>query len=669
MSRKRIHKGNRKQGRAKVSRRPRTLLTGVLSLSRPGVATVSTPEGTFVLAKHGIHEAMHGDEVQVSLISAKGKVPLAHVRSVLTRAVQTFLGVYHDAGPLGAVVPLDSRIQHDFFVLSEDSSVERHFVFEGDVVVARITEYPTRKSAAVVTIERRVGSADELDMNVEAAIASFGLATEFPIKALRQAEKISVDVEKALAEDSSRYDLRENLCITVDPADAKDFDDAVGACQTDDGFELWVHIADVAHYVTWDSPIDLEARARTCSAYLVDRVLPMLPEKLCNDVCSLRPAEDRLAMSVKMKLDTSGKIVCATAMNSVICSRARLAYDQVDAFLQGDSIPLKTSVMQEDFETITKMLLTLNEIRKLREHIREKRGSIDFESVETRVVLDEQNKPVDVSVRNRTQATGLIEEAMLAANESVAKMLSQHDLESAYRVHEQPSPETVKLAVTPLVAIGALEPDSATRIATGSQTALQEALRKVHNTRYSRVVNTQLLRAQKRAIYLPTNQGHFALGADAYCHFTSPIRRYPDVIVHRTLKRLLCGQTSSKAEQLALPNICSVCSEQERKADGAARATQKIKMAEYYQSRIGQEAWGTIDGCERFGLFVELDDTYADGLLPVRDLGQEWYAYNQELLSLIGESTGKAYRIGDRIRVKISGVNVARGQIDLALVE
>ncbi|MBF0918090.1 MAG: RNB domain-containing ribonuclease, partial [Atopobium sp.] len=332
MARKRIHKGSRRQGRAKVSKRPSALLTGTLSLSRPGVATVSTPEGTYALAKHGIHEAMHGDEVQVSLVSAKGKTPLANVRFVLTRATQTFLGIYHDAGPLGAVVPLDSRIQRDFFVLPEDPSVGRHYVFEGDVVVARITEYPTRKSAAVVTIERRVGSAEDLDMNVEATIASYGLATEFPIKALRQAEKISVDADKALAEGASRHDLREELCITVDPADAKDFDDAVGARKLEDGsFELWVHIADVAHYVNWDSPIDLEARMRTCSAYLVDRVLPMLPEKLCNDVCSLRPAEDRLAMSVKMTLSSSGKILGATAMNSVIRSRARLSYDQVDS--------------------------------------------------------------------------------------------------------------------------------------------------------------------------------------------------------------------------------------------------------------------------------------------------------------------------------------------------
>ncbi len=670
LARKRIHKGSRRQGRAKVSKRPSALLTGTLSLSRPGVATVSTPEGTYALAKHGIHEAMHGDEVQVSLVSAKGKTPLANVRFVLTRATQTFLGIYHDAGPLGAVVPLDSRIQRDFFVLPEDPSVGRHYVFEGDVVVARITEYPTRKSAAVVTIERRVGSAEDLDMNVEATIASYGLATEFPIKAQRQAEKISVDADKALAEDASRHDLREDLCITVDPADAKDFDDAVGARKLEDGsFELWVHIADVAHYVKWDSPIDLEARMRTCSAYLVDRVLPMLPEKLCNDVCSLRPAEDRLAMSVKMTLSSSGKILGATAMNSVIRSRARLSYDQVDGYLQGDAAALDSVVSKDDTDAIKEMINVLNQIRALREKIREKRGSVDFESVETRVVLDQDNKPIGVSVRERTQATGLIEEAMLAANESVAHMLSQHDLESAYRVHEQPSPESLKLAVTPLVAMGALEPDVASRIAIGDQTALQEALESVHGTRYSRVVNAQLLRAQKRAIYLPTNQGHFALGADAYCHFTSPIRRYPDVIVHRTLKRLLRGQTASRAELSALPDICSTCSEQERKADAAARATQKIKLAEYYQSRLGEETWGTIDGCERFGLFITLDDTYADGLLAVRDLGHEWYVYDQETLALIGESTGKTYRIGGRVRVKISGVNVARGQIDLALVE
>lgn len=682
MARKRIHKGIRRQGRAKRARKQPKLLTGTLRITRPGVGTVFTPEGTFTLARHGIREGMDGDEVQVSLATAKGKEPRATVRSVLTRATSTFLGRYEAADPLGVVVPLDARIQRDFFVLPEDSSPVRCGVSHGDIVVARIVEYPTRTSAAVVTLERRVGSSNELDMNIESVIASFGLATEFSQSSLTEASFLSLDVNKELADDASRVDLREALCVTIDPSDAKDFDDAVGARRlSDGGYELDVHIADVSRYVSWGSSIDLEARARTCSVYLVDRVLPMLPERLCNDLCSLRPHEDRLTVSVRMRLDAEGAICSVQAMKAVIRSAARLSYEQVDDLLEGkmsqDSLVMGDATQQS---ALVRMLETLDEIRAKRQKIRYKRGAIDFETVETRMLLDVEGRPTGVSVRRRTRATNLIEEAMLLANESVAKMLADEDIKTAYRVHELPSPEALRDGLSALVAIGALETGEAARIATGDSHAISKALEKSRGTGYARVVNAVLLRAQKRAIYLPVNQGHYALGASAYCHFTSPIRRYSDILVHRALKSLLAGEkpvekgarvgqakSDGKArleQERALPQLCATCSERERVADAAARTSQKIKMAEFYQSRIGEEAWGTIDGVERFGLFVTLDATYAEGLLHVKDLGQEWIRYDEEQLMLIGEATGKRWRMGDRIKVRVSAVIIERGQID-----
>ena len=643
---------------------------------------VLTPEGTFTLARHGIREGMDGDEVQVSLTTAKGREPRATVRSVLTRATSTFLGRYEAADPLGVVVPLDARIQRDFFVLPEDSSPARCGVSHGDIVVARIVEYPTRTSAAVVTLERRVGSSNELDMNIESVIASFGLATEFSQSSLTEALLLSLDINKELVDDASRVDLREALCVTIDPSDAKDFDDAVGARRlSDGGYELDVHIADVSRYVSWGSSIDLEARARTCSVYLVDRVLPMLPERLCNDLCSLRPHEDRLAVSVRMRLDAEGVICSVQAMNAVIRSAARLSYEQVDALLEGkmsqDSLVMGDATQQS---ALVRMLETLDEIRAKRQKIRYKRGAIDFETVETRMLLDVEGRPTGVSVRRRTRATNLIEEAMLLANESVAKMLADKDIKTAYRVHESPSPEALHAGLSVLVAIGALETGETARIAAGDSHAICGALEKSRGTGYARVVNAVLLRAQKRAIYLPVNQGHYALGASAYCHFTSPIRRYPDILVHRALKSLLAGEkpvekgarvgqakSDGKArleQERALPQLCATCSERERVADAAARTSQKIKMAEFYQSRIGEEAWGTIDGVERFGLFVTLDATYAEGLLHVKDLGQEWIRYDEEQLMLIGEATGKRWRMGDRIKVRVSAVIIERGQID-----
>lgn len=682
MSRKRIHKGIRRQGRAKRARRQSKLLTGTLRITRPGSGTVFTPEGTFTLARHGIREGMDGDEVQVSLTTAKDREPRATVRSILTRATSTFLGRYEAADPLGVVVPLDARIQRDFFVLPEDSSPVRCGVSHGDIVVARIVEYPTRTSAAVVTLERRVGSSNELDMNIESVIASFGLATEFSQSSLTEALLLSLDINKELVDDASRVDLREALCVTIDPSDAKDFDDAVGARRlSDGGYELDVHIADVSRYVSWGSSIDLEARARTCSVYLVDRVLPMLPERLCNDLCSLRPHEDRLAVSVRMRLDAEGAICSVQAMKAVIRSAARLSYEQVDDLLEGkmsqDSLVMGDATQQS---ALVRMLETLDEIRAKRQKIRYKRGAIDFETVETRMLLDVEGRPTGVSVRRRTRATNLIEEAMLLANESVAKMLADKDIKTAYRVHESPSPEALHAGLSVLVAIGALETGETARIAAGDSHAICGALEKSRGTGYARVVNAVLLRAQKRAIYLPVNQGHYALGASAYCHFTSPIRRYPDILVHRALKSLLAGEkpvvkgtrfgqakSDGKArleQERALPQLCATCSERERVADAAARTSQKIKMAEFYQSRIGEEAWGTIDGVERFGLFVTLDATYAEGLLHVKDLGQEWIRYDEEQLMLIGEATGKRWRMGDRIKVRVFAVIIERGQID-----
>ena len=368
-------------------------------------------------------------------------------------------------------------------------------------------------------------------------------------------------------------------------------------------------------------------------------------------------------------------------MNAVIRSAARLSYEQVDALLEGkisqDSLVMGDTTQQS---TLVRMLETLDEIRAKRQKIRYKRGSIDFETVETRMLLDVEGHPTGVSVRRRTRATNLIEEAMLLANESVAKMLADKDIKTAYRVHESPSPEALRDGLSALVAIGALEAEEAARIATGDSCAICGALEKSRSTGYARVVNAVLLRAQKRAIYLPVNQGHYALGASAYCHFTSPIRRYPDILVHRALKSLLAGEEpvekgarvnqaksggKSRLEQeRALPQLCATCSERERVADAAARTSQKIKMAEFYQSRIGEEAWGTIDGVERFGLFVTLDATYAEGLLHVKDLGQEWIRYDEEQLMLIGEATGKRWCMGDRIKVRVSAVIIERGQID-----
>ena len=591
MGRGRPHRGNRRRGRSGGPRTRARTLTGTLVVTRPGAAHVETSEGSFELARHGQREAMNGDEVEVALVEQRGRQPRAVVRSVITRAVETFLGRFSPAGPLGAVVPMDARIGHDFFVVPEDPTPERLGVGDGDIVVARITEYPTRSSAPVVTLERRVGSADELDLNVEAVVATYGLPGDFSAPVTQQAEAIVADVVGELSRDPRRRDLRDELCVTVDPTDARDFDDAVGARRlSGGGYEVSVHIADVTHYVAPDTPIDNEAKRRTCSAYLVDRVIPMLPERLCNDVCSLRPGEDRLAMSVTMRLDARGNVKDARMATSAIRSAARLDYDTVDALLEGRAVPGDLPCAPERAEEIADLLATLDEVGALREHIRRERGAIDFETVEAKVLLDEGGAPTGVSVRRRTRATGLIEEAMLLANECVAKRLADVEAPAAYRVHERPVPEDLRATLQPLRELGIVEAESASGLLAGDPFAIQAILDAAHGTGGEYLANALLLRAQRRAVYLPVNEGHYALGAPAYCHFTSPIRRYPDVLVHRALKAIMAGRVQGpemRAQATALPQLCRTCSERERAADAAGRASQKIKMAELYEGRIG----------------------------------------------------------------------------------
>ncbi|RVU98200.1 ribonuclease R [Coriobacteriales bacterium OH1046] len=645
----------------KHRKKPRQLLTGTMRVIRAGQASVETPEGIFRVGRNGMHEAMHGDTVEISISTFRGE-KLACVQHVVTRATTSFLGRYELADPLGVIVPLDGRISHDFFVPSDDPAPGRLGVAAGDIVVARIVEYPTRKSAAVATIERRVGAGSELDVPLEALIASYGLPTEFSPAALAQAETLSLDVEQALAAEPDREDLRDLLAVTVDPADARDYDDAVGAVRCADGYELWVHIADVSAYVAWNDAIDNEAKQRACSVYLVDRVLPMLPVQLSNELCSLKPHEDRLAMSVHMRLDRSGRIVDAKAMSSAVRSSARLSYDEVDAMLCGE----RPAPTREIGEAIS----VLDEIRSLREHLRVQRGSIDFETVEAKVILDEDGMPTGVSVRTRTPATSLIEEAMLAANESVAGLLAAADVPSAFRVHEFPSPDDLKTTILPLRELGLIQGEEAAGLAAGDPFAIQAVLERAKGTPGGELASALLLRAQKRAIYLPRNEGHYALAAPAYCHFTAPIRRYPDLIVHRSLKALLRGQLGSREQaeiQKQLSQICRSCSDQERVADAAARDSQDIKMAEFYKPRIGASFSGVVSGCTGYGLFVTLDGTHAEGLLPIRALGDEWFDYDEARLTLTSTATGAVWRLGKRIAVKVEGVDIARGRIDFAL--
>lgn len=688
------HSKNGRRGPARSRRLPG--LTGTVRVY-DARAEVETAEGVYRLGSRSMREAMPGDRVYVSLHRGKGGARRAVVEHVIDRAVAAIVGVFEPAGPLGAVRPLDTRIKQDFFVLPADDSPRRLGVEPGDVVSARIVDYPSRTESGVVTLERRIGDANEPSLGIECVMARYGLVDGYPQAAVDEAASLAVDVEGALA-DPLRRDIRDRFAITIDPVDARDFDDAISVARTvRGGWMLGVHIADVSHYVDWESAIDLEARRRSTSVYLADRVLPMLPERLCNDLCSLRPDEDRLAFTVDIELDAQGRVRTYDPYPSVIRSRVRMDYGAADALLRegepdGAALDaaargraeLAVEAARANGVDLRAFLRNADALARARREIRRKRGSIDFDTPEVHVLLDEAGMPVDIVTRERTAATSLVEEAMLLANECVAEFLADRDLVSAYRVHEDPSPDSLASAAKTLTELGAVEGGLAAGIMLGDPRAINAAVEDAADTAFAPQVNALLLRAQQRAVYKSHNEGHYALGARAYCHFTSPIRRYPDLIAHRVLKVALAKHELGKKEAAAraprltgkgtqaleaiCPQLCRQASDNERAADAAANASQKVKVAQLYASRIGERDTGTVSWISDLGAFVRLDATGAEGLVRMNALGTEWWDFDDIRLTLTGESTGTRVGLGCRVVVEVASVNVLRGHLDLKLL-
>lgn len=688
------HSKNGRRGPARSRRLPG--LTGTVRVY-DARAEVETAEGVYRLGSRSMREAMPGDRVYVSLHRGKGGARRAVVEHVIDRAVVAIVGVFEPAGPLGAVRPLDVRIKQDFFVLPADDSPRRLGVEPGDIVSARIVDYPSRTESGVVTLERRIGDANEPSLGIECVMARYGLVDGYPQAAVDEAASLAVDVEGALA-DPLRRDIRDRFVITIDPVDARDFDDAISVARTvRGGWMLGVHIADVSHYVDWGSAIDLEARRRSTSVYLADRVLPMLPERLCNDLCSLRPDEDRLAFTVDIELDAQGRVRTYEPYPSVIRSRVRMDYGAADALLrEGDPdgaaldaaargrAELAVEAARANGVDLRAFLRNADALARARREIRRKRGSIDFDTPEVHVLLDEAGMPVDIVTRERTAATSLVEEAMLLANECVAEFLADRDLVSAYRVHEDPSPDSLASAAKTLTELGAVEGGLAAGIMLGDPRAINTAVEDAAGTAFAPQVNALLLRAQQRAVYKSHNEGHYALGARAYCHFTSPIRRYPDLIAHRVLKVALAKHELGKKEALVraprltgkgpqaleaiCPQLCRQASDNERAADAAANASQKVKVAQLYASRIGERDTGTVSWISDLGAFVRLDATGAEGLVRMNALGAEWWDFDDVRLTLTGESTGTRVGLGCRVVVEVASVNVLRGHLDLKLL-
>lgn len=661
-----------RKGRA-ARRRPKANPQGVLMSRAEGYGFVATAEGEYFIPATAMAGAFDGDLVEVAPTSRKGAskggrsahdgaegtgLPAARVLRVIDRAHDTIVGRYEVAEPFGVVVPADHRIPYDVFTMRADYPD----VPDGALVRVRIAQFPTRRTAATGHIEEVIAeAADDARVGVDLVIARHKLETVFSEGALAEAAAAEVDVEGALAE--GYRDLRDRFVFTIDPADAKDFDDALSLDYLEEEglWRLGVHIADVSHYVPWNSSVDLDARRRATSVYLADRVVPMLPPDLSDDICSLAPGVPRRAMTADLYLNDAAELVRADLYPAVICSDARLSYEEADAIL----VDYKEAIAAGG--ELAWRLVECSRLARLRDEARTRAGGIDFAVPEAKVALDDEGRPVDIVLRRKTDATRLIEEAMILANETVAGYLEARRFPCLYRVHEAPAADALGSLVPVFQEFPWFERPMEARLVAGDAGTIQEILAASAGRSEGELVSSLLLRAMKRAAYRPENLGHYGLASEVYCHFTSPIRRYPDLVVHRMLRAALTKRPEKFDQEVAaLPWIAEHSSDMERVADEAARQSQELLMIEYLAQFTGQAFSAVVSGVAGFGLYVRLDCT-AEGIVPVRALGEEYFSFDPVRYTLTGEDTGRSYRLGQRVPVVLKVADPATRTLEFAL--
>lgn len=602
--------------------------------------------------------AMNGDTVLVRLHSkSSGSRQEGKIIRIVERGSTDIVGEYIDYEAYGMVRADDKRIPDDILI---PKGKEKGAV-AGHKVVIEITKYPKGRAGAEGEVKQVLGHKNDPGMDILSIIYKHGIPLAFPDEALKQAEDVGETIDPAAIE--GRRDLRDETIVTIDGADAKDLDDAVQVKQLDNGnYVLGVHIADVTHYVTEGSPIDVEAAERGTSVYLVDRVIPMIPHRLSNGICSLNPQVDRLTLSCEMEFDAQGKVVNHDIFESVIRTTERMTYKDVNSILLNtdDEVREKYKELIPFFERMEKLAAILRNKRT-------ERGAIDFDFKEAKVIVDEESKPVDVAIRERSVAEKLIEEFMLAANETIAEHFHRLDLPFVYRIHEDPKAEKLEKFMEFITTFGYVVRGTANTV---HPRALQKLLAEVKGEPEEAVISTLMLRSMQQAKYDPNSVGHFGLSTEFYTHFTSPIRRYPDLIVHRLIRTyLIKGKIDTATQEYwreKLPEITKHSSEMERRAVDAERDTDSAKKAQYMEDKIGEVFEGIVSGVTNFGLFVELENTI-EGLVHVSYLTDDYYHYDEKQFAMIGERTGKMFRIGDEVEIRVVQVNVEEASIDFEL--
>ena len=623
-----------------------------------GFVTIEGEEEDIFIPAEDTGGAFHKDVVQITVSSAvTGRRREGKVVKILSHGITQVVGTYENSKNFGFVVPDDPKINKDIFVPRERSKG----AVSGHKVVAEITDYGKKDRKPEGKVVEILGHINDPGTDIISLVRAFALPVEFPTKVLNQAERVAKDV--STADMAGRMDIRDLLTVTIDGEDAKDLDDAITLSKEGDIYKLGVHIADVTNYVQEYSALDEEAKERGTSVYLVDRVIPMLPHTLSNGICSLNQGEDRLALSCMMDIDTKGRVVGHKIAETVVCVDRRMSYTAVKKILED-----KDEKTIKEYQDFVPMFELMKELAAILRKKRMQRGSIDFDFPETKILLDDKGHPVEIKPYERNVATKIIEDFMLIANETVAEDFFWQQVPFVYRTHDNPDSEKIHKLATFINNFGY-------SIHIGQDEVhpkeLQKLLQKIEGSTEEPLISRLTLRSMKQAKYSTISSGHFGLATNYYCHFTSPIRRYPDLQIHRIIKECLRGKMNDKRishYDKILPEVAKHASDMERRADEAERETEKMKKVEYMSAHIGEEFEGVISGVTAWGFYVELPDTI-EGLVHVTSLKDDYYDYSESTYELVGQITNHRYKLGQKVRVVVTATDALLRTIDFELAD